>query len=53
MRSLGLKKNEVIFIYLAEAVILIFCASLIGTIIGGTIAYTMSLQWEMFMYIKS
>lgn len=53
IRSLGLKKKELFYIYISESCILILSASLIGTIIGSTIAYTMGLLWQMFMNIQT
>lgn len=50
MRSLGMKKKHVIFVFVSEAIILILTSSLIGTFIGSLISYTMGLQWEMFTY---
>ena len=51
-RSLGTKKNHVIFIYIAEAIILILASSIIGSIIGSIISYTMVLQWAIFTNIN-
>ena len=51
-RSLGTKKNHVIFIYIAEAIILILTSSVIGSIIGSIISYTMVLQWAIFTNIN-
>ena len=52
MRSLGMKKRHVIFIFVCEAIILILSSSIIGTVIGSLISYTMSLQWQMFTTIN-
>ena len=52
MRSLGMKKRDVIFIYICEAIVLILSSSIIGTIIGSLISYTMSLQWQMFTNVN-
>ena len=52
MRALGMKKRDVVFIYIFEAIILILTSSFIGTIIGSLISYTMSLQWQMFTHIN-
>ena len=52
MRALGMKKSHVIFIYICEAIVLILSSSIIGTIIGSLISYTMSLQWQMFTNIN-
>ena len=52
MRSLGMKKRHVIFIYIAEAFILILTSSIIGSIIGSIISYTMALQWGFFTNVN-
>ena len=52
MRSLGMKKSDLIFIYICEAIVLILSSSIIGTIIGSLISYTMSLQWQMFTNVN-
>ena len=52
MRTLGMKKREVVFIYICEAIVLILTSSFIGTIIGSLISYTMSLQWQMFTNVN-
>jgi ABC-type antimicrobial peptide transport system permease subunit len=52
MRALGMKKSHVIFIYICEAIVLILSSSIIGTIIGSLISYTMSLQWQMFTNVN-
>jgi len=52
MRSLGMKKRHVIFIYIAEAFILILTSSIIGSIIGSIISYTMALQWTVFTNVN-
>ena len=52
LRSLGMKRPHVIFVFVCEAIVLILTASFIGTIIGSLISYTMSLQWQMFMNIS-
>ena len=52
MRSLGMKKRDVVFVYICEAIILILTSSFIGTIIGSLISYTMSLQWQMFTHVN-
>ncbi len=52
MRSLGMKKRDVILVYIFEAIILILTSSFIGTIIGSLISYTMSLQWQIFTHIN-
>ena len=52
MRSLGMKRRHVIFIYIAEAFILILTSSVIGSIIGSIISYTMALQWGVFTNVN-
>lgn len=50
-RALGMTQRHVAFVFVVEAVVLILASSLIGMTIGSLIAYTMSLQWQMFMNI--
>jgi ABC-type antimicrobial peptide transport system permease subunit len=52
MRSLGMKRRHVIFVYIAEAFILILGSSIVGTIIGSIISYTMALQWGIFTNVN-
>jgi ABC-type antimicrobial peptide transport system permease subunit len=52
MRSLGMKRRHVIFVYIAEAFILILSSSIIGTIVGSIISYTMALQWTVFTNVN-
>ena len=52
LRSLGTKRRHVIFIYIAEAFILILSSSIIGSIIGSIISYTMALQWTIFTNVN-
>ena len=52
MRSLGMKKRHVIFVYIAEAFILILTSSIIGSIIGSIISYTMALQFGVFTNVN-
>ena len=52
LRSLGTKRRHVIFIYIAEAFILILSSSIIGSIIGGIISYTMALQFAIFTNVN-
>lgn len=52
LRSLGTRRKNVIFIYVAEAFILILSSSIIGSIIGGIISYTMVLQWTIFTNVN-
>ena len=52
LRSLGTKRRHVIFIYVAESFILILSSSIIGSIIGGIISYTMALQWTIFTNVN-
>ena len=52
MRSLGMKRRHVIFVYIAEAFILILSSSIIGTIVGSIISYTMALQWGIFTNVN-
>ena len=52
MRSLGMKRSHIIFVFIAEAFILILTASVIGAIIGSLIAFTMALQFGFFTSIN-
>jgi len=52
MRTLGMKKKDVILVYIYEAIILILTNSFIGLIIGSLISYTISLQWQIFTNIN-
>ena len=52
MRSLGMKRRHVIFVYISEAFILILSSSIIGTIVGSIISYTMALQWGIFTNVN-
>lgn len=52
LRSLGMKRPHVAFVFVSEAVVLILSSSVIGLVIGSLISYTMSLQWQMFMNIS-
>ena len=52
LRSLGTKSRHVIFIYIAESFILILSSSIIGSIIGSIISYTMALQWTIFTNVN-
>ena len=52
LRSLGTKRRHIIFIYVAEAFILILSSSIIGSIIGSIISYTMALQWTVFTNVN-
>ncbi len=52
MRALGMKKKDVILIYIYEAIILILTNSFIGLIIGSLISYTISIQWQIFTNIN-
>ena len=52
MRSLGMKRRHLIFIFIAEAFILILTASIIGTIVGSIIAFTMALQFGVFTNVN-
>ena len=47
-RALGIPKNNLIFIYIVEAFILILSSSFVGLIIGTILAWTMSLQRVLF-----
>ena len=51
-RSLGTKKNNVIFIYIAESFILVLSSSIIGLTIGSIISYTMALQWTIMTKVN-
>jgi ABC-type lipoprotein release transport system permease subunit len=52
LRALGMPKEKILFIFVAEAIVLILTSSLIGTIIGSLISYTMNLQWQVFNNIN-
>lgn len=52
LRTLGTKKWHTIFIYIAEAFILILSSGIIGTVIGSIISYTMALQWVFFTNVN-
>ena len=52
LRSLGTKRRHIIFIYVAESFILILTSSIIGSIIGSIISYTMALQWTVFTNVN-
>ena len=52
MRSLGMKRRHVIFVFIAEAFILILTASIIGSIVGSLIAFTMALQFGVFTNVN-
>ena len=45
-----MKKTHVIFVFVSEAIILILTSSIIVTVIGSLISYTMGLEWEMWPY---
>ena len=47
-RALGVSKNYLKFIYIAEAFILILSSSIVGLIIGSILSWTMSLQRVLF-----
>ena len=51
-RALGTKKRHIIFIYIGESFILILSSSIIGSIIGSIISYTMALQWTLFTNVN-
>lgn len=46
--SLGLKKSQIEFIYIAESIILIFSSSIVGLIIGTIISWTILIQRILF-----
>jgi ABC-type antimicrobial peptide transport system permease subunit len=48
LRSLGMTTNQITFIYVSEAFILIFTASFMGLVIGTIISWTMTLQRIIF-----
>jgi len=50
-RSLGLTKNGAIFVYVAEAIVLIFSSSIVGFIIGSILAFTMTIQRSLFTHL--
>ncbi len=50
-RSLGLTKNDVMFVYMAEAIVLIFSSSIVGFIIGSILAFTMTIQRSLFTHL--
>lgn len=47
-RSLGAQKKHILLIYIGESFILVLSSSIIGSLIGGIISYTMALQWAIF-----
>ncbi|KAJ5072648.1 hypothetical protein M0811_01663 [Anaeramoeba ignava] len=49
LRAIGFSKRTIIFVFIAEAFVLIFSSSIIGFIIGLIVAYTMYLQNALFM----
>ena len=51
-RALGTFKKHILFIYIGESFILILSSSIIGSIIGSIISYTMALQWSIFTGIN-
>ena len=51
-RSLGAQKKHIILIYIAESFILVLSSSIIGSLIGGIISYTMALQWAIFTNVN-
>ena len=51
-RSLGTRKNHIIFIYIYESFILVLSSSLIGLIIGSSISFTMAKQWTIFTAVN-
>ncbi len=48
LRSIGLVKSKLSFIYQAEAFVLIFTACIIGILVGTLVSFTMTLQQVMF-----
>jgi len=48
LRSIGLTKTKLNFIYQAEAIVLIFTACIIGIMVGTLVSFTMTLQQVMF-----
>ena len=51
-RALGMIRKSIIFIYIGESFILILSSSIIGSIIGIIISYTMVLHWTVFTGIN-
>jgi ABC-type antimicrobial peptide transport system permease subunit len=49
LRSLGMTSRHILYVYIAEAFILIFCASFMGMIIGTIISWTMAFQVVIFV----
>jgi ABC-type antimicrobial peptide transport system permease subunit len=47
-RALGMTSFNILFIYIYEAFILVFCSSLIGVIVGSILSWTMTLQRIIF-----
>ncbi|CDW85019.1 family protein [Stylonychia lemnae] len=48
LRAVGLKKSRVIFLYIYEAFILVVASSLLGTLVGTAIGWSMTIQFSMF-----
>ena len=48
MRSVGITRVRVIFLYIYEAFVLVFSSSFIGVLIGFIVGYTMTLQRVLF-----
>ena len=51
-RALGTKKKHILFNYIGESFILLLSSSIIGSIIGSIISYTMVLQWTLFTNVN-
>lgn len=48
LRSIGLTKAQLSFVYQAEAFVLLFTSCIIGIVVGTLISFTMTLQQVMF-----
>lgn len=53
LRSMGVTKIRITLLYFYEALILVFSASLLGTMIGVFVAYTMKLQMDLLLNQES
>lgn len=51
LRSLGITRNRVIFLYVYEAFILVMASSLLGLFIGTLVGWTMVLQRVLFVQL--
>lgn len=49
LRSIGLTKCRIRMLYFYEAIVLVIASSLLGVLVGMTVAYAMSLQTTLFL----